>query len=55
MEADDARARQENEDHWVRPRSLHKDAAQLLLMLARAADAKQILEIGTSASTSPGP
>jgi predicted O-methyltransferase YrrM len=38
----------ETEDHWVRARSLHPEAAQLLFMLASAANAQDILEIGTS-------
>lgn len=48
MRADDARARETTEDKWLRPRSLHPDAAGFLHLLARAANAKAILEIGTS-------
>jgi predicted O-methyltransferase YrrM len=48
MEADAERVSQETEDHWVRARSLRPDAARLLLMLASAANAQAILEIGTS-------
>ncbi len=48
MEANDARARQEVDDKWLRPRSLHKDSARLLHLLAKAAGARRILEIGTS-------
>ena len=48
MRADDARARETTEDKWLRPRSLHPDAAGFLHLLARAANAKSILEIGTS-------
>lgn len=38
----------ETEDHWVRARSLDPNAAELLSLLARSAQAKNILEIGTS-------
>lgn len=48
MEADDARARNETEDKWLRPRSLHPDAAKLLNLFAKSANAKTILEVGTS-------
>ena len=48
MREDDARARETTEDKWLRPRSLHPDAAEFLHLLARAANAKSILEIGTS-------
>jgi len=44
----DTKAREDTEDKWLRPRSLHPDAAQFLLLLAKATGAKQILEIGTS-------
>jgi predicted O-methyltransferase YrrM len=48
MEANDARARQEIDDKWLRPRSLHRDSARLLHLLAKATNARHILEIGTS-------
>ena len=48
MEASDARARVEIDDKWQRPRSLHKDSARLLHLLAKATNARRILEIGTS-------
>ena len=48
MSAADAKSREETEDKWLRPRSLHPDAAQFLALLARAANARAILEIGTS-------
>ncbi len=48
MEASDAETRQTTEDKWLRPRSLHPDAARLLNLLAKAANAQAILEIGTS-------
>ena len=48
MREDDARARETTDDKWLRPRSLHPDAAEFLHLLARAANAKAILEIGTS-------
>ena len=48
MRAADAKSREENQDHWERPRSLHPDAAGFLSLLARAANARAILEIGTS-------
>ncbi len=48
MEAADSRAREETEDKWLLPRSLHGDSARLLTVLAKSAGAKRILEIGTS-------
>ena len=48
MQASDQKARDENEDHWLRPCSLHPDAAQFLCLLAKAVHAQAILEIGTS-------
>ena len=48
MRAAGEKAREETEDKWLRPRSLHPDAASFLGLLARAAHARAILEIGTS-------
>jgi len=48
MRAADQKARDETEDKWLRPRSLHPDAAQFLSLLAKAVHAQDILEIGTS-------
>lgn len=48
MEAEAERVSRETEDHWVRARSLRPDAAHWLLLLASAADARAVLEIGTS-------
>ena len=48
MEANDAQARAETDDNWLPPRSLHKDSARLLRLLAKATNARRILEIGTS-------
>ena len=48
MRALDEKARAETEDKWLRPRSLHPDAAQFLSLLAKASAARTILEIGTS-------
>ena len=48
MQASDAKAREDTEDKWLRPRSLHPDAALFLNLLAKAANARSILEIGTS-------
>ena len=48
MQAADAQAREDTEDKWLRPRSLHPDAALFLNLLAKAANAKSMLEIGTS-------
>jgi len=48
MCAADAKSREENQDHWQRPRSLHPDSARFLALLAQATDARAILEIGTS-------
>ena len=48
MQAADAQAREQTEDKWLRPRSLHPDAALFLHVLAKAANAQAILEIGTS-------
>lgn len=48
MRAAEEKAREETEDKWLRPRSLHPDAARFLGLLARAAGARAILEIGTS-------
>lgn len=48
IRAADAKAREETEDKWLRPRSLHPASARFLLLLAKAVGAKQILEIGTS-------
>ncbi len=48
MDAVDAKAREETEDKWLRPRSLHPDSARFLSLLAQAAGARAILEIGTS-------
>ncbi len=48
MRALDAHAREDTADKWLRPRSLHPDSAQFLNLLAQAANAQAILEIGTS-------
>ena len=48
MRAAEEKAREETEDPWLRPRSLHPDAAAFLGLLARAAHARAILEVGTS-------
>lgn len=48
MRAADAMAQDMTADKWLRPRSLHPDAAQFLSLLARTANAQAILEIGTS-------
>lgn len=48
MHASDQKAREETDDKWLRPRSLHPDAAQFLTLLAKAVHAQSILEIGTS-------
>lgn len=48
MQARDAQARQDTDDKWLRPRSLHPDSARLLNLLAKAMKAQAMLEIGTS-------
>ena len=48
MSAREAATQQATNDKWLRPRSLHPDAARLLYLLVRATGAKAILEIGTS-------
>ena len=48
MEANDAAARETEDDKWIRPRSLHRDSARFLNMLAKAVNARAILEVGTS-------
>ena len=48
MRAADAKMQGATDDKWLRPRSLHPDAAPFLSLLARAANAQAILEIGTS-------
>ena len=48
MRAAEEKARQETEDPWLRPRSLHPDAASFLGLLARTAHARAVMEVGTS-------
>lgn len=48
MEAEAERVNSLTQDAWLRPRSLHPDAAKLLNLLVKATGAKRILEIGTS-------
>ncbi len=48
MHTAEEKARGETEDKWLQPRSLHPDAASFLGLLARAAHAHAILEVGTS-------
>ena len=48
MEAEAERVSRETDDHWLRARSLRPDAARFLLLLAVAANARRVLEIGTS-------
>ena len=48
MRTAEEKVRGETEDKWLQPRSLHPDAASFLGLLARAAHARAILEVGTS-------
>jgi predicted O-methyltransferase YrrM len=48
METEAKRVTESTRDKWLMPRSLHPDAAKLLNLLAKATNAKRMLEIGTS-------
>jgi predicted O-methyltransferase YrrM len=48
METEAKKVSESTNDKWLMPRSLHPDAAKLLNLLAKAAGAKRMLEIGTS-------
>ena len=48
MHADDLRARDEIEDKWLLPRSLHPNSAKFLSLIVQAVNARTVLEIGTS-------
>lgn len=48
MRAAGEKAGQATDDKWLHARSLHPEASQFLCLLAKAAGARAILEIGTS-------
>jgi len=48
MDAAAAQTREQTDDKWLLPRSLHSESAQLLALLAKTSQARRILEIGTS-------